>query len=153
MVAMVLLVPFDGSPLARAALERAAEFAEYRGEPILALSVIPPEDPEYVIERGWLDPNEPFDPDAVGDALEANVAEVAPNAEFRVEKPQSASSMASVTTDVVRAIRDVAHEVEASIVFIGSENAGRVSTPVTSVGAPVSKDPQYDVHIVRHAGS
>jgi hypothetical protein len=36
-------------------------------------------------------------------------------------------------------------------VFIGSENAGRVSTPVCSVGAPVSEDPRYDVHIVRHA--
>jgi len=59
--------------------------------------------------------------------------------------------MASVTTDVVRTIREVAHEVDASIVFVGSENAGRVSTPVSSVGAPVSEDPGYDVHIVRHA--
>jgi hypothetical protein len=62
----------------------------------------------------------------------------------------SISSVASVTTDVVRTIRSVAQEVGATIVFIGSENAGRVSTPVTSVGAPVSADPRYDVHIVRH---
>jgi hypothetical protein len=34
-------------------------------------------------------------------------------------------------------------------VFVGSENAGRVSTPISSVGSPVSEDPDYDVHIVR----
>ena len=60
------------------------------------------------------------------------------------------SSVASVTTDVVRTVRVVAQEVDATIVFVGSENAGRVSTPVSSVGAPVSEDPRYDVHIVRH---
>jgi len=147
---MVLLVPFDGSDLAATALERAVEFADYTDEDVLVLSVIP-DDSEYARERGWIGEGEAYDPDAVVDRFESLVAEVAPGADFRVETPEEVSSMADVTTDVVRTIREVCHDVEASIVFIGSENAGRVSTPICSVGAPLSEDPGYDVHIVRHA--
>ncbi|MBX0323802.1 universal stress protein [Halomicroarcula sp. F13] len=147
---MVLLVPFDGSDLSQAALERATEFSEYRDEDVLALVVVPDE-PDYALERNWLSPNDPFDPEAIADTLRERVAEIAPEAEFRAEVPEDVSSMASITTDVVRTIRSVANDVDASIVFIGSENAGRVSSPVSSVGAPVSEDPRYDVHIVRHA--
>jgi len=149
---MVLLVPFDGSTLAQTALERAVEFSEYTGEAVLVLSVIP-DDPEYAVERGWVDAPDAYDPDATADRFESLVGEIAPDAEFRVETPEDVSSMADVTTDVVRTIREVSHEVDASIVFIGSENAGRVSTPVCSVGAPLSEDPEYDVHIVRHAAA
>jgi len=35
-------------------------------------------------------------------------------------------------------------------VFLGSDNAGRVVTPVTSVAGTVADDAEYDVHIVRH---
>ncbi|MFB6309023.1 MAG: universal stress protein [Haloarculaceae archaeon] len=147
---MVLLVPFDGSELSQAALERASEFSEYTDEAVLALTVVP-EEPEYAIERGWLQPDEPFDPEDIAERLRMQATEIAPDAEFRYEVPDDVSDMASCTTDIVRTIRQVASEVDASIVFVGSENAGRVSTPVSSVGAPVSEDPQYDVHIVRHA--
>lgn len=147
---MVLLVPYDGSDLSTAALRRAAEFSEYTGEPVLALSIVPQE-PDYAIERGWIDADDSYDPESIAEEMREKVEAVVPDAEFRTEIPEDVSSMASVTTDVVRTIRQVAHEVDASIVFIGSENAGRVSTPVSSVGAPVSEDPDYDVHIVRHA--
>lgn len=147
---MVLLVPFDGTDLSKAALERASEFSEYTGESILALSVVP-QDAEYAVERGWITDDDAFDPKAIGTRLREQVEAIAPDAEFQCEIPEDVSSMASVTTDVVRTIRQVAHEVDATIVFVGSENAGRVSTPVCSVGAPVSEDPDYDVHIVRHA--
>ncbi|WP_254272106.1 universal stress protein [Haloarcula marina] len=147
---MTLLVPFDGSDLSTAALERATEFSEYTGEDVVALVVIPNE-PDYALERNWLTPNDPFDHEAIAERFRERIAEIAPDAQFRYEVPDDVSSMASNTTDVVRTIRAVAHDIDASIVFIGSENAGRVSTPVSSVGAPVSEDPQYDVHIVRHA--
>lgn len=148
---MTLLVPFDGSELAVAALRRATEFAEYTDEDVLALTVVPDE-VEYAVERGWVAPEEPFDPERIAAHLEQQVRKAAPDAGFRYEVPADVSSMASITTDVVRTIRQVAHEVDASVVFVGSENAGRVSTPISSVGAPVSEDPEYDVHIVRHAG-
>lgn len=146
---MVLLVPFDGSGLSTEALRRATEFSEYTDESVLALSVVP-ETPEYAVERGWIDEGDSYDPAAIGEQFADQVAAVAPDAEFRCEIPEDVSSMASVTTDVIRTIREVAYEVDASIVFIGSENAGRVTAPVCSVGAPLSEDPGYDVHIVRH---
>ena len=148
---MTYLVPFDGSPLAEAALARAVEFAAALEEAVVALSVVPVDERDFAVERGWIDDGEAYDPDAVVDRLGSQVAEIAPDATFRCEHPEDVSSVASVTTDVVRTVRVVAQEVGASIVFIGSENAGRVSTPVCSVGAPVSEDPRYDVHIVRHA--
>jgi len=147
---MTLLVPFDGSELSEAALERATEFAEFTGENVVALTVVPDER-EYALSRNWLDADDPFDPDAIAERFRDRVADIAPEAEFRYETPEDVSSMASITTDVIRTIRAVAHDVEASVVFIGSENAGRVSSPVSSVGAPVSEDPGYDVYIIRHA--
>jgi nucleotide-binding universal stress UspA family protein len=147
---MTYLVPFDGSDLAVAALERASDFAAVMGETVIALAVVPADEPEFALERGWIDEGEAYDADVVVDRLHEQVADHAPDATFRSEHPADVSSVASVTTDVVRTIRSVAREVDATVVFIGSENAGRVSTPVTSVGAPLSEDPRYDVHIVRH---
>jgi nucleotide-binding universal stress UspA family protein len=147
---MTYLVPFDGSELAVAALERAVEFASVMDEAVVALAVVPEDEPEFAVERGWIDEDEPYDPAAVADRLREQVESTAPDATFRCERPSDVSSVASVTTDVVRTVRAVAEDVDATVVFIGSENAGRVSTPVTSVGAPISEDPRYDVHIVRH---
>lgn len=147
---MTLLAPYDGSGLSREALRRASEFAEYTGEDVLALTVIP-DDPTYAVERGWIEDADAFDRESIAGRMEAEVRAIDPDAEFRVEIPEAVSSMADLTMDVVRTIREVADDVDAAIVFVGSENAGRVSTPVCSVGAPVSEDPQYDVHIVRHA--
>jgi nucleotide-binding universal stress UspA family protein len=149
---MTYLVPFDGSPLAEAALARAAEFASVMDADVLALAVVPVDERDFAVERGWIDATGEYDPDEIVDGLRSQIETVAPAATFRCERPEDISSVASVTTDVVRTIRAVAQEVDATIVFIGSENAGRVSTPVTSVGAPVSEDPRYDVHIVRHTG-
>jgi nucleotide-binding universal stress UspA family protein len=147
---MTLLVPFDGTELSEAALERATEYAEFSGEDVVALTVVPDE-PEYALSRNWLDPNDPFDPEGIAERFEARVADIAPEAGFRYEIPEDVSSMASITTDIIRTIRRIAHELDASVIFIGSENAGRVSSPVSSVGAPVSEDPSYDVFIIRHA--
>lgn len=146
---MVLLVPFDDTPLSRTALQRAVTFADHTDEEVLVLTVVPA-DAEYAHERGWTERE--FDPNAVAERIAARARELAPEATVRVETPENDSSLASTAMDVARTIREVAHEVGASIVFIGSENAGRVSRPLTSVGAPVSTDPEYDVFIVRHAG-
>lgn len=147
---MTLLVPFDGSDLSEAALERATEFASFMDADLLVLSVVP-EDEEYARERGWIGVGEGFNRTLVEGTLEDRAHRIAPDATFRAETPAEVASTASITVDVVRTIRDVADEVDAEIVFVGSENAGRVSTPITSVGRPLSDDPRYDVHIVRHA--
>jgi nucleotide-binding universal stress UspA family protein len=147
---MVLLAPYDGSDLSAAAVERATQFGELVDEDVVVLVVVPP-DEEFARGRGWIDETESFDPETVGDRLADRAGGVAPDATVRVEHTEDTSSLASTTMDISRRIRQVAHELDASIVFVGSENAGRVTTPVTSVGSPVSEDPGYDVHIVRHA--
>ncbi|WP_254535637.1 universal stress protein [Halomarina litorea] len=146
---MVLLAPFDGSDLSRTAVARATRFGELTGEEVVVLVVVPP-DAEFAEERGWLRGDEAFDAETVGERIADRAREVAPDATVRVEHTENTSSMASTTMDISRRIRQVAHELDVSIVFVGSENAGRVTSPVTSVGSPVSEDPHYDVHIVRH---
>lgn len=148
---MTLLVPFDGADLSKAALRRATEFGEMLDQEVLVLSVIPT-DEAYARERGWVEESEPFEPELFTLELRDQAAEIAPEATFRSERPTDPQDepFASATTNIVRTIRRVAGEVDADILFIGSENAGRVSQPLTSIGANVSNDPRYDVHIVRH---
>jgi len=147
---MTLLVPFDGSQLAHTALKRAGAFADSRGEEVVALTVIP-DDELFAVERGWIARGEPHEPAQLCDQFAAQVEATAPGATFRCETPEQSDALtATAIDDITRTVRHVAAELDVSIVFIGTENAGRISTPVTSVGSPLSKDPQYDVHIVRH---
>jgi len=74
------------------------------------------------------------------------VRSLCPDAEFRhlvVDRYARAGTVA-------KRVRRVAREAEASMVFIGSENAGRMVTTVNCVGASVAADDAYDVVIVRH---
>ena len=149
---MTLLVPFDGSDLAEAALERATQFGEAFDKEVVVLVVVPT-DEAYVRERGLVDEREEFDPELFSLELRDQAQATAPEATFRSERATDPEDepYASTTMNIVRIIRQVAGETDADVVFIGSENAARVTQPLTSVGAPLSSDPHYDVHIVRHA--
>ncbi|RQG92533.1 universal stress protein [Natrarchaeobius chitinivorans] len=149
---MTLLVPFDASPLATNALERASEFGDLLEEEVVVLTVIP-DDAEYARDRGWITRGEPFDRETTAEGLKARAREVTPAATFRTERVSAEEPTATPTTEVVREIRRVAAEIEASVVFIGSENAGSVIAPQSSVGSPVAKDQRYDVYVVRQPGS
>ncbi|THE62959.1 universal stress protein [Salinadaptatus halalkaliphilus] len=148
---MTLLVPYDGSRLARKALEKAATFGELLEESIVVLTVIP-DDEEYARERGWITRGEPFDADAIEAGLQSRASEVAPEATVETERVSADEPTATATTEVVREIRRVAAEIDASVVFIGSENAGSVIAPQSSVGSPVASDHRYDVYVVREPG-
>lgn len=146
---MTLLVPFDGSDLAETALKRAREFATYRDEEVVALTVVP-DDETFAQERDWIEPGEPYDPEEICTAFDLRVKEIDADATFRCERPTpSEHPTATTIDDVTHTVREVASELGVSIIFIGSENAGRVSMPVTSVGGPLSTDAKYDVYIVR----
>ena len=148
---MTLLAPYDGSDLSKTAVKRATEFADYRGEEVAVLTVVP-EDEAFAVERDWITPGEEYDPADIERRFEREVQAIAPETTFRTERPDESAAVAATTiNDITRKIREVARNLDASIVFVGSDNAGRVSTPVTSVGSPISEDPEYDVHIVRHA--
>ncbi|WP_435130120.1 universal stress protein [Halobaculum sp. D14] len=143
---MTLFVPFDGSELAEAALVRAAEFGVVFEEDVLAVSVIPDGNVDYARSRGWLGPDESFDRDAVVATLHSQVTDLCPSADFRhkfVDRYAPAGTIAS-------RVRSLAQSEDASMVFVGSENAGHVVSTVSSVGRGVAADDSYDVVIVRH---
>lgn len=147
---MSLLVPFDGSSLAVKALERASTFGDLLEEEVVVLTVVP-DDEEYARDRGWISEGEPFDPEAITEGMQSRVEDVDPEATFQVERVSSDEPTATATINVVREIRRVAGEIGASVVFIGSENAGSVISPQSSVGSPVANDQRYDVYVVRQS--
>ena len=147
---MTLLVPFDGSTLSTAALEKATAFGELTGDDVVAVTVIP-DDESYARDRGWIGIGEPFDADAIADGIGSRVASITPSARYRAEVVDSDEPTATATTNVVRTIRRVASEVDASVVFVGTENAGSVAEPLSSVGGPLASDQHYDIYLVRHA--
>ena len=143
---MVLLVPFDGSTLSEAALVRASAFAAAFEIPVLAVSVIPKGNTEYARNRGWLDPDETFDLQTVVASLHRRVTELCPSADFRHELVDRYATPGLIS----KQLRKVAKKEDAAMVFIGSENAGRIVAGISSVGAGVATDTAYDVVIVRH---
>lgn len=143
---MTLVLPFDGSDLAEAALVRAAEFAAVFDERTLAVSVIPDGNAEYARDRGWLGPNDPFEFGAVVSTLDEQVTDLYPAADFRHEVVGKYAPPGAISNR----LRRVAKEVDAAMVFVGSENAGRIVSGVSSIGASVATDVAYDVVIVRH---
>ncbi len=145
---MTLVVPFDGSELAEAALVRATEFGTVFDGDVLAVSVIPGDNVDYAGERGWIGPDEPFDLASIVSSLYKRVTDPCPSADFRHEVVDRYAPSGEISTRV----RKMAREEDASMVFIGSENAGHLVTAISSVGGAIATDNAYDVVIVRHRG-
>lgn len=144
---MTLVVPFDGSALAETALARAVEFNAVRNEGVLTVAVVPQGDVEYARERDWIADDEPFDMDAVVSRLEAHVHEIAPDAEFEHFRVGRYAPRGTIASRIRRAAREHA----ASMVLVGSENAGHFTASVNSVGKSVAAESTYDVLIVRQS--
>jgi len=140
---MTLVVPFDGSDLSKAALVRAAQFRAVFETPLLVVSVIPHQNRDYARERGWIGPNDPYDSDAIVEKLTAMVDTIAPNATFDAQFVGRYAPAGSIGN----AIRRAAREADASIVFVGSENAGRIASSL-SVGSSIASERSYDTMIV-----
>jgi len=156
---VTFLVPFDGSPLSRAALARARLYAlaldaappglrreVLREGPLQVLAVaVVPEHERYAREKGWIAPGEPFTVERVVADLHRQVVEVDPGASFDVERVDATATAGTISGR----LRRRAEAAEVSVVFIGSENAGRIVAPLSSVGAGVAAATDYDVHLVR----
>lgn len=142
---MTLVAPFDGSLLAEAGLVRATEFGNVFDEDVLAVSVIPKGNKKYAREHGWVTQDEEFDLRSVITTLHEQVTDLCPSANFRHEVVDKYAQ----SGQIAKRLRKVARNEDASMVFIGSENAGRIVTTVSSVGATVATDQSYDVVIVR----
>ncbi|NHN46198.1 universal stress protein [Halostella sp. JP-L12] len=142
---MTLLVPFDGSDLAEGALLRAREFSAAFAEDVVAVTVIPDGNADYARERGWIEPDEPFDAEAIVSRLQEQVHGLCASAEHRHETVDRYAPTGTIASRV----RAVAREENASMVFVGSENAGRLVVGITSVGGTIASNEAYDVVIVR----
>lgn len=142
---MTYVVAFDNSPLARTALGRAVEYADAVGEDVVAVTAIQ-RDLGLARERGWLGGNETFDVETVARNLTEAVVDVDPDVGFEYRTLDAYAPRGRVS----RTVRELAVEQDASVVFVGSDNAGRMVGGLASVGQNVSSDDRYDVHIVRH---
>ena len=142
---MAIVVPFDGSELSEAALVRATALGEAFGERVLALTIVPDGDAQYAREHDWLGPDDEFDLQTVVGRLHEQVADVAPEADFRHETVGRYASAGTVSSKV----REAAKDADASLVAIGSDNAGHMVTSIHSVGTTVASDEAFDVLIVR----
>lgn len=141
---MAFVVPFDGSELAEAALVRAVEYGRALDEDVVAVTVVP-ERKRYAREKGWISPDESVDVDAIVEALREQVAALAPDAAFDHERIREFPPEDKIADH----IEELALAHEPSVVFLGSDNVGRVVTPLSSVGVHVAAEEAYDVFIVR----
>lgn len=142
---MTIVVPFDGSGLAEAALVRATEFGSVFDEDVLAVSVIPNGNRDYARERDWIERDEEFDLTSVVSTLHKQVTDLCPSADFRHKVVDRYAPSGTIS----KCLRKVARDEDASMVFLGSENAGHLVTAVSSVAGTVAAEDSYDVVIVR----
>lgn len=143
---MAFVVPFDGSDLAEAALTRAVEYARVLDEDVVAVTVVP-ERKRYGRKKGWIDPGQSYDPDEIIESLREQIQELAPDASFDYERIREFPPEAELAGHIER----LAMEHDPSVLFLGSDNVGRVVTPLTSVGVRVAAEGVYDVFVVRRA--
>lgn len=156
---MTFVVPFDGTDLSRSALASArlysiafedstSEIVEWllpeQPLDVVAISIIP-ESRRYAQRKGWIREDEDFNPREIAEELHKDVANITPNANFQYERIDGVASVGTISAR----IRQKAYELDASVLFIGSENAGRLVTPLSSVGHSIAADQRYDVHLVR----
>jgi nucleotide-binding universal stress UspA family protein len=140
---MTYLAAFDGTDLSRAALRRAVRFAEQNDQRLVVVSVLPTD--RSLAESYGLVEGDEYDPSAAAERLRQAALEIAPDAEVRLEHIDRYAGKGQIGSKIRRAAGDEGAE----IVFIGSDNAGRIVKPVTSVGGTVASGLDYDVFIVR----
>jgi nucleotide-binding universal stress UspA family protein len=144
---MTLVVPFDGSILAKTALVRATQFDKVLEEGVLAVAVVP-NNAKYARERGWIAEDESFERQTVRSRLREQVREINPDAQFE----SISVSRYAQAGEIASKIRKFARTNGASIVFIGSDNAGRIVKSVHSVGGSVTADRAFDTMIISTPG-
>lgn len=143
------LVACDGGDRAGAALRRAAQFASRTGARLVVVSVLPTDD--ALAETYDLAEDGTYDPGAAADRLREAVEEVAPEAAFRAERVDAYAGKGRIADELARTAR----EEDADVVFLGSDDPGRVVRSVARVGerdadgADVAEGADYDVFVVR----
>lgn len=136
---MVFLVPYDGSPLAHNAIDRAVEYGEALDRDVVAVSYIPTGN-SYAERRRWIDPDENFAVDSATTDLQRKIEEATDDTELRYDDVSAHSPSGGFSEEIHQTARDV----EATVVFVGSADDERIVVPLAEIA-----DEDYDVHIVR----
>jgi nucleotide-binding universal stress UspA family protein len=142
---MVFLVPYDGSTVSEAALDRAVEHGAALDEQVVAVSLIPTGS-EYAERRKWIEPDEEFAVESARKELKRKIVETTDQS----ERPLVGMGASSPGNGVTDRIRRVAIEVDASVLFVGT-NSDSAEDRLTTPFGTVSQDREYDVHLVRSA--
>lgn len=145
---MTLFAPYDGTPLSTAALGRAADLAAQTDQRLVAATVVPRER-RTAVDQGWLSEDEAFDVDTIQRRLTERVESVAPAAEYRVDCVEGRLPSGAIA----RKLRDIARDVDAAVVVMGSENVGRAVTPANTVSGKVAARLETDLYVVQDAGA
>lgn len=140
---MVFLVPYDGSQVANAALDRAVEHGKALDEQVVAVSFVPTGS-EYALRRTWIEPGEDFAVDMARKEISRKIEETTDSA----ERTFSENSAVQLHNGVTEEIRRVANDVEASVLFVGTDDEDEEDDLHTPFGS-ISPNGEYDVHLVR----
>lgn len=140
---MVFLVPYDGSRVAQAALDRAVAHGKALDEAVVAVSFVPTGS-EYAERRKWIEPHEEFALDTAQSDLQRKIEETTDDAERQFSEPGASAPHNGVSDR----IRQVAADVEASVLYVGTTGEEESDSLETPFGA-VSPQGEYDVHLVR----
>jgi nucleotide-binding universal stress UspA family protein len=140
---MVFLVPYDGSRVAQAALDCAVRHGEALDEQVVAVSFVPTGS-EYAQRRKWIEPADDFAVDTAREELERKIQETVDDSERPYAEPGASAPHNGVTAD----LRQVADEVGASVLFVGTEETANGDELTTPFG-PIVSDGDYDIHLVQ----
>ncbi|PSQ50405.1 hypothetical protein BRD19_01055 [Halobacteriales archaeon SW_7_65_23] len=126
---MVFLVPYDGSTVSEAALDRAVEHGAALDEQVVAVSLIPTGS-EYAERRKWIEPDEEFAVESARKELKRKIVETTDQS----ERPLVGMGASSPGNGVTDRIRRVAIEVDASVLFVGTNSDSAGSTQLSALG-------------------
>jgi len=139
---MVFLVPYDGSPVSDAALDRAVEHGRALEERVVAVSLIPT-GTEYAQRRKWIEPDEEFAVESARVELERKIEEATDDA----ERTFAGSGATAPQDGIERRLRRIASDVGASVLFVGTD--GRDEDRLTTPFGTIAREGEYDVYLVR----
>jgi nucleotide-binding universal stress UspA family protein len=139
---MVFLVPYDGSSVSEAALDRAVEHGKALETEVVAVTFVPTGS-EYAERRKWIQPEEDFAIDSARADLKRKIEETTDDSERNY-----LDSGATVENGVGDHIRRVANEVEASAVYVGTVDEDEETQYRTPFGE-ITTNENYDLHLVR----
>lgn len=141
---MKFVVAYDGGPMAETALDRAATLADGVDGTVTAITVLPRGNARYAREQGWIEEDEPWSQEQIVDDLRRSVETIAPTASFERREVERYAPRGKIG----RALKRATDEEGADVLVIGTENAGRVFTTLTTVTRSVAQG-SFDLFVVR----